>query len=255
MMVYVINHPRVLALLCLLTMWIMSLLGVWIRAHLRIPNDTDKDNLTLVVSATLTLLGLIIGFTFSMAATRYDQRRLYEEGEANAIGTEYVRADLLPASAASNVKLSLREYLKWRIEFYRSDYGIKLATIDQKTAFLQAQLWAGILPQAAASPNPVTALVVSGMNDVLNSQGYTQASWWNRLPTSAWGLMIVIAVFANLLVGYSINRSRMGNLLLLVVPLIVSISFFLISDIDSPRGGVIRVPPVDLISLSQSLPS
>lgn len=255
MMVYMINHPRVLALLCLVVMWAVSLLGVWIRLRLRMPIGSDKDDLALVVSATLTLLGLIIGFTFSMAATRYDQRRLYEEGEANAIGTEYFRADLLPPGDAANVKQALREYLNWRIQFYHSDYGIKLHTIDQRTAALQAQLWASIRPQAAASPNPVTALVVSGMNDVLNSQGYAQFSWWNRIPTSAWGLMIAIAVFANLLVGYATRRPRLGNPLLLVLPVIVAISFFLISDIDSPRGGIIRVHPVDLISLSESLPS
>ena len=252
-MTYMINHPRVLALLCLVAMWLMAVIGVWVRKRLRIPNEADKDNLTLVVSATLTLLGLIIGFTFSMAATRYDQRRLYEEAEANAIGTEYVRADLLPATQADSVKQSLRRYLKKRIDFYHADYGAELTSINQETITLQNQLWQGIKPQASANPNPVTALVVSGMNDVLNSQGYTQFSWWNRIPASAWGLMIVIAAFANLLVGYSTQRSRAGNLLLLVLPLIVSISFFLVSDIDSPRGGLIRVPPLDLISLSQSL--
>ncbi len=253
-MVYMINHPRVLALLCLSVMWLMARLGLWVRGRLHPANDLDKDNLTLVVSATLTLLGLIIGFTFSMASTRYDQRRLYEEAEANAIGTEYLRVDLLPAADAAAAKHLLHAYLDRRIAFYDSGYGAELSTINQQTAALQNQLWQSIQAQAAARPNPVTALVVSGMNDVLNSQGYTQFAWWNRIPNSAWGLMIVIAAFANLLVGYGTRRSPAGSLLLLVVPLIVSISFFLISDIDSPRGGFIRVPPLDLISLSQSLP-
>ena len=253
-MTYMLNHPRILALLCLIGMWLMAALGVWIRARLSIAHHTEKDNLTLVVSATLTLLGLIIGFTFSMAATRYDQRRLYEEGEANAIGTEYLRADLLPASEAASVKLNLRTYLNRRIAFYSASYGDELTQVNRDTALLQAELWQGIKPRAAASPNPVTALVVSGMNDVLNSQGYTQFAWWNRIPTTAWGLLVLIAAFANLLIGLSTNPSRTGNLLLLVLPLIVSISFFLISDIDSPRGGLIRVPPTDLISLAQSLP-
>ena len=254
MMIYLINHPRVLALVCLPVMWLVALLGVWIRRRLNIAESTEKNNLGLVVSATLTLLGLIIGFTFSMAANRYDQRRLYEEEEANAIGTEYLRADLIPSpEASSQVKELLLTYLSWRIQFYGSDYGEKLSTVDEKTAELQAKLWASVLPQAASNPTPITALVVSGMNDVLNSQGYSQFSWWNRIPTSAWGLMIAISLFANLLVGYATQRSRSGNLLLLVLPIIVSVSFFLISDIDSPRGGIIRVRPVDLISLSQSL--
>jgi hypothetical protein len=97
------------------------------------------------------------------------------------------------------------------------------------------------------------ALVVSGMNDVLNSQGYTQAAWWNRIPIAAWGLMLLIAVCSNLLVGYGARNSRMERFLLLVLPLVVSISFFLIADIDSPRGGVIRTNPQNLLSLSESL--
>jgi hypothetical protein len=252
-MTYMINHPRLLTFACLLVMWFMSLLGTWIRLRLRTSRDLDETNLGLVVSATLTLLGLIIGFTFSMASGRYDQRRLYEEGEANAIGTEYVRADLLPAAERAPAKALLREYLKARIAFYDSEYGTKLATINAETAALQARLWRSVQAQAEASPTPVTALVISGMNDVLNSQGYAQASWWNRIPLSAWSLMIAIALFANLLVGYATKPSKSGNLLLLVLPLIVSVSFFLISDLDSPRGGFIKVPPVDLTSLSRSI--
>jgi hypothetical protein len=252
-MTYMINHPRVLSIVCPIVMWLMALLGVWLRVCLRVPEEEDRGNLGMVVSATLTLLGLIIGFTFSMAAGRYDQRKLFEESEANAIGTEYVRADLLPHADAAVIKQELSNYLDVRINFYRSDYGLKLTAADQQTAALQTQLWTSIKPLAAEQPTPIMALVVSGMNDVLNSQGYTQFAWWNRIPTSAWGLMIVIAVFANLLIGYATKRSRSGNLLLLVLPLIISVSFFLVSDIDSPRGGIIRVEPVDLISLSHSL--
>ena len=252
-MTYMINHPRILAVACLLAMWLMSLAGVWIRVRLRISEESDKANLGLVVSATLTLLGLIIGFTFSMASVRYDQRRLFEENEANAIGTEYVRADLLPAAEAARVKPLLKQYLDARIDFYQADYGSDVARANQAAATFQSQLWKSILPAAAQSPTPVMALVVSGMNDVLNTQGYSQFSWWNRIPISAWGLMIVIAILSNLLVGYATRRSRSGNLLLLVLPVIVSVSFFLISDLDSPRGGVIKVPPVDLTSLAKSL--
>ncbi len=253
MLKYMINHPRILVIVCLALMWFMARLGLWIRRSLRVPPQEDKDNLTVVLSATLTLLGLIIGFTFSMAATRYDQRRLFEEEEANAIGTEYLRADLLPGPAAVSVKAKLLEYLDLRVAFYQTDYGQILQGVDNKTAALQSQLWTLMPPQAAAQPTPLTALVVSGMNDVLNRQGYTQYAWWNRIPTSAWGLMITIALFANLLMGYATKPSRSGNLLLLVLPLLISVSFFLVSDIDSPRGGIIRVVPVDLISLSRQL--
>ena len=250
---YMINHPRILCLVCVFAMWGMARLGAWLRKRFHVADDEGAGNLTLVIPATLTLLGLIIGFTFSMATTRYDQRKLYEEGEANAIGTEWVRADLLPPAETAGVQQLLLRYLDHRIAFYRTDYGSRLTAVDGETVQLQGLLWKAMQPQAAAAPTPVTALVVSGMNDVLNSQGYTQFSWWNRIPPTAWGLMIVIALFANCLVGYATKRSRDGNLLLFVLPLIVSVSLFLIGDLDSPRGGVIRVKPVDLLALSQQL--
>jgi hypothetical protein len=97
------------------------------------------------------------------------------------------------------------------------------------------------------------ALVVSGMNDVLNSQGYTQAAWWNRIPVSAWGMLVLTAVWCNLSVGYGARGTAKTNKLLIVLPVIVSISFLLIADIDSPRGGLIHVAPQNLASLYQSL--
>jgi len=99
----------------------------------------------------------------------------------------------------------------------------------------------------------VIALAVAGMNDVLNSQGYTQAAWWNRIPRAAWWLMGAIAVCCNVLVGYGARNAKTEGRLLLVVPLVVAISFMLIADIDSPRGGVIRVSPQNLLSLAASL--
>ena len=165
-----------------------------------------------MVSATLTLLGLLIGFTFSMATARYDQRRLYEESEANAIGTEYVRADLMPADQGAQVQGLLRRYLHTRIDFYQSDYGSRLDRVNDESVALQGQMWAAIRPLAQQQPTPVTALVVSGMNDVLNSSGYTQFSYWNRIPVAAWTLMVVVALISNALVGYATNpRDAIGQ--------------------------------------------
>jgi hypothetical protein len=89
------------------------------------------------------------------------------------------------------------------------------------------------------------------MNDVLNSQGYTQAAWLNRIPPAAWILVATIAICCNLLIGYGAHRT--STILFMILPLAVSVSFFLIADIDSPRRGVIRVQPQNLIRLSQTL--
>jgi hypothetical protein len=208
-----------------------------------------RDDFQLIRNASLTLLALIIGFSFSMAVSRYDQRKNYEEAEANAIGTEYVRADLLPTADAMSVRELLRRYKDQRILFYSANDERLLKQIDADTGKLQAELWSAVLRAANTQPTPVVALAVSGMNDVLNSQGYTQAAWWNRIPVAAWGLMGLMAICCNLLVGY--GERHKSVLVLLILPVIVSISFLLIADHDSPRGGIIRVLPQNLDPLSQ----
>ena len=95
-------------------------IGVWLSRGQRTVQAAVHEDFGVVQAATLTLLGLIVGFTFSMALTRYDQRKNYEEAEANAIGTEYLRAGLLPAAEARKVRALLRNYLDQRIVFYET---------------------------------------------------------------------------------------------------------------------------------------
>ncbi|HVP55976.1 MAG TPA: hypothetical protein VMU45_13370 [Candidatus Eisenbacteria bacterium] len=248
-----LNYPVVFSVLSLIVLWLAAQAGAALRRR-RPLHDVERDDFGLVETATLTLLGLIIGFSFSMATTRYDLRKNYEEAEANAIGTEFVRAGLLPAGDAAVIRSQLRQYTELRIAFYRTRRSGELQQIDNDTAKLQAQMWAAVEAPALAQPTPVAALAVSGMNDVLNSQGYTQAAWWNRIPRSAWGLMISIAVASSFMVGYGARVAKVRSGLLFVVPLVVSIAFLLISDIDSPRHGLIHVVPQNLVSLLQSLP-
>jgi hypothetical protein len=214
--------------------------------------DAHED-FNLVLAATLTLLGLIIGFSFSMAINRYEQRKNYEESEANAIGTEYLRADFLPAADAEKVRALLRSYLDQRVLFYSTRDSRQLRQIDACTAQLQNELWAAVRRPAAAQQTAIAALAASGMNDVLNAQGYTQAAWRNQIPIAAWTLMAVIAVFCNFLIGYGMRGLRAESRLFLIMPFVVSLSFFLIADIDSPRGGAIRLRPANLMSLVEPM--
>jgi hypothetical protein len=248
-----VNFPHLVLALSLLVLWLSEWAGTALRLKRRNVEDDQPNDFDLITAATLTLLGLIIGFSFSMAISRYDQRKQYEAEEANAIGTEYVRADLLPAADAANIHALLRKYLDQRVLFYLETEQAELLRTQAVTAQLQTDLWLAVRAPAMAQPTAIISLVVSGMNDVLNSQGYTQAAWWNRIPSSAWNLMVTIAVCSCLLIGYRMRRASMKPVLFLVIPFVVSISFYLISDIDSPRGGIIRVHPQNLESLSQSL--
>jgi len=244
------DSPFVVFAIVLIAQMIAAYFGDFLRKRAHSFKQGERHDFNTVQAATLTLLALIIGFTFSMAVSRYDQRKALEEAEANAIGTEYLRADLLTADGGVHVRDVLRKYLDLRIAFYEQR-NAHVSGEDQ-TALVQKQLW--ILVAAAASqptPTPTTALAVSGMNDVLNSQGYAQAAWWNRIPIGAWAMMTVMAIFCNLLVGYS--ERRKGELFLFVFPVVVSVSFFLIADLDSPRGGVIHVHPHNLLATAEAI--
>jgi hypothetical protein len=247
------KSPFLVFVLSFFVMWLSAQIGAAIRRRQPILDEDVRQDFDVIVAATLTLLGLIIGFSFSMAVSRYDQRKIYEEGEANAIGTEYLRADVLPAADAARVRALLRDYLDQRVLFYETQDERALRQINVYTAQLLTELWSAAQAPAAAQPTPVLALTLSGMNEVLNSQGYTQAAWWNRIPIGAWGLMAAIAICSNLLVGYGRRRAEAGVIQFLVLPLVLSIAFVFIADIDNPRRGVIRVYPQNLISLAQSL--
>jgi hypothetical protein len=244
------DTPFLVLAVAVLAQWLAVYAGHVIRRTIRPLAEHERGDFGVILSAALTLLGLIIGFSFAMAVSRYDQRKTYEEAEANAIGTEYVRADLLPAEHAAKVRDLLRKYLEQRVAFYLAADDAQLRRVNADTDKLQGELWSTVVRAVSPQQTPIEAIVVSGMNDVLNSQGYTQAAWWNRIPVAAWGLMGLVAISCSLLFGFG---ERRGGALALVLPVIVSISFLLIADIDTPRAGVIRVLPQNLLALSETM--
>ena len=246
-----LDYPYLIFLISVVVLWFATWLG-WRFGQSRRERLAElRSDFNLVLGAALTLLGLVIGFSFSMAAGRYEMRKNYEEAEANAIGTEYVRADLLPKEDAVRVRGLLRQYADLRIAFYVTRDREKLRQVNADTARVQNELWAAVKQPAMAQPTAVTALAVAGMNDVLNSQGYTQDAWWDRIPVAAWFLMFGISLFCNALVGF--GAPRVDSKLFMVLPLVVAISFAFIADIDSPRGGFIHIRPQNLESARAGL--
>jgi len=247
------DRPVVVLVLTFLFMWAFARTGAWLATRRLVDLELEgRSGFGAVMTATLTLLALIIGFTFSMALTRYDERKTLEEAEANAIGTELARADLLPAAEAAKVRRLLRDYLDERIARYVHRAERPAAQPDARMVALQNELWAAIVPPSQAQRDPVSALVLAGMNDVLNSQSYTQAAWLNRIPLAAWTLLAALALFSNMLVGFEVQRASGGRVVPFVLPITVSIACCLIADLESP-GGLITVRPQNLQILAQSL--
>ncbi len=171
-----VGFPFVVMAIAFLLQVIAAYAGDTLRRRTQRPKEDTNKDYAKILPAAFTLLALIVGFAFSMAVARYDQRKNYEEEEANAIGTEYARADILPSTQAAHIRSLLTKYTSLRIEFYKLR---DLSQLDQNvgsTSDLQAALWASVVGPATVQPTPPTALVISGMNDVLNTQGYTLES-------------------------------------------------------------------------------
>lgn len=249
-MSYLVDHPLALLVAALVALCAAAYLGDLLRRKVRPLAQKERADLDIALTATLSLLALLLGFSFSMAVSRYDQRKNYEAAESTAIAAEYRHTDLLAEPARSQVRELLPRYVDQRIQYYRADAS-QTAALNTDSVALQAQMWSAAARAGTAQPNPVIALALSGMDQVFVARGTTQAAWANRIPTAAWVLLGSTALLVNLLLGY---RERRTDLLVLaVLPVAVSIAMFLIADIDSPRTGLIRVLPANLELLAKDL--
>ncbi len=248
-MSYFVDRPWPVLVVFIITLWLSAWTGA--RALRSRPAEAGASvYYDIILGATLTLLSLIIGFTFSMAISHFDQRKSYESAEANAIRTAYLRADMLAPADASNIRLLLGKYLEQRILFYQAADEAELPPIDARTAQLQADLWSSVRAAGISIP-----LLVTAVNDVFNARSSADASWANRISLEAWTLMAAIAVCANVLVGYGARSFSAKTIPILILPpvFLISISLYLIDDIDSPRSGLIAVGPENLRVLADSL--
>jgi hypothetical protein len=235
-----------------LTLLIVSArVGVAASTHGHKLTSADRAEFDLVRNAMFTLLGLMVGFAISMAVSRYDLRKSYEEAEANAIGTEYLRLDLMPPATTTAARALLRTYVDERIAFYRDRDPNREEKTDAATMETMNALWAAIAPEARTRQTPTDALVASGMNDILNSQGYTFSAWRNRLPVEVWMLLLLIAAGCNFLIGF--GAERLSPVTHAILPVTAALAFLLIADVEGPRNGFVQVEPVNLDDIATAM--
>jgi hypothetical protein len=249
-----LDHPIALFVVSCVFFWGATRLGAALQVKRGPLDASGRGDFDIVLGATLTLLSLLVGFTFSMASSRYDQRKNFEEDEANAIGTAYARADLLASADAIKVHQLLRDYNALRIRFYTTSDTAQVRALNVATLRTQSQMWEAVSAAARASPTPVLALsAATSMNDAINSQGFAQAAAWNRIPMGAWVLLYALGAVATAMIGYRFRLGARHYMLMLILPGIMSTALFLIADIDCSTHGVIRIMPENLLALAPTL--
>lgn len=196
------------------------------------------------------LLGLLLAFSFSGAASRFEHRRELITQEANTIGTAYLRLDLLPAARQAPLRAAMRDYVQARLDTYRARVGTAAAAY-MRSIDLQQQIWTQATTAAQETGNTATlSLVGSALNAMFDITTTRLAATRNHPPAVIDVMLFVLALMSALLAGYGMAGSaRLPWLQVLVFALALSVTVFVIRDLEYPRLGFIRVDAADRLLL------
>ena len=206
-------------------------------------------------AAVLTLLGLLVGFTFAMAVSRHDTRRELVVQEANSILTTARRAQLLPEPQANNVGWLLREYVALRIEAHReTQFSQRFAALRKSSVDMHERLWNEAVAAAAKQPSPITASFIASLNETVDLEATRIAAKRNHVPGAVWLLLLCVAACGLWLSGWEAGITRGHPVLArFLFPLLIAIVLALITDVDTPRGGLIMLDDRRLLEVKDTL--
>jgi hypothetical protein len=200
-----------------------------------------------VDGAVYGLLGLLVAFTFSGAASRFEERRKLIGEEANAVGTAYLRLDLLPAEAQGPLKEKFRQYLDSRLASYRHlpDVVAARAELDRSIA-LQGEIWRDAVAALQLPGAPAPVAVLPPINDMIDITTTRLVRMQTHPPPIIFVLLGAITLVAGLLAGHGMSGGKGRNLLhMLVYATVMAGAVYVIMDLEYPRGGLIRIDAAD----------
>ncbi|HEV8452122.1 MAG TPA: hypothetical protein VGQ45_11870 [Gaiellales bacterium] len=217
-----------------------------------------REPFAVLQGALLGIVGLILAFGLSLAVGRYQDRRAAVVNEANAIGTTYLRAQMLAEPVRGRSLALLVQYTDQSIQLSSAVPGsAKAKTIIATQNMLQRRLWALAGQAVAASPvDTAPRLYVETLNEMIDSQGVRVAGLNNRVPTEVWLLEILGAATAVAMLAFYLSVLGRGLLTVMIAAGLVTMLLFVSFDLDRPTRGRITVPNTPLVSLraSMSLP-
>jgi hypothetical protein len=202
-----------------------------------------------VETVAFGLLGLLLAFTFSGAATRLDARRAQIVEEANDIGTAWLRLDLLPPAAQPKLRDAFRRYVDSRLETYRaiadSDFAAARATYDRSAA-LQNEIWADAVSACREAPSQASIVLLPALNTMIDITTTRMAATDMHPPKIIYVVLGVISLVCSLLIGYQMGASAARSWLhVLGFAAILAFTLYVILDFEYPRLGLIRIDDFD----------
>lgn len=207
-----------------------------------------------VVGATLGLVAFMLAFTFNLAANRFDVRKQLLLEEVNAIGTAYLRAELLPKPFGADVRRLLREYVDLRVRGVQDPRTLEEVIV--KSEAIQEKLWLNVVNMSTAQPvTPVQNLFIRSLNEVIDLQTKrVTVGLRYRIPGTIWTGLYLISALAMVAVGYQSGPvKRRQYPVNIVLALAFASVILLIADLDRESEGTILVSQQPILSLQQRL--
>jgi hypothetical protein len=219
-------------------------------------NDGQKSQLGAVQGSLLGLLALLLGFTFSLALQRFDDRSKAVVDEANAIGTALLRSQLIDASVRDDALNSLRAYLDVRVRTasVSLDHHDERESLLAQSEIIQAQLWEQVERAVELDGRAITSgYYLQSLNEMFDSYGRRDAALDRHVPEAVLFLLFLTFVMVSTIVGITSGASggRPPASMLIMVTLIVLLVFIII-DLDRPRRGIIEVDQRSLTGLQET---
>ncbi|MGA8731809.1 MAG: hypothetical protein WB608_23840 [Terracidiphilus sp.] len=239
---YFFDNSWLLFLTICVGLFISALLGYRLALSTRINEDSHHhEHITALREGLFVLLALLLGFTLAMVLPRYDQRRQLVIDEANAIEKTMMRAELLPEPQRGKTVDLLREYAIVRRDFARQSLQDRpsLNRETESTKALQRQLWQEMLSVPQQNQTVVFVKYLEALNDMIDVAEERLAVFQNRVPTTVWVIIFLIAVFQCTVAGLSLKRRFWFALVM--TPLVVAAVIALVAELDSPHNGLITV--------------
>jgi hypothetical protein len=220
---------------------------------------TSSNNVGAVETVIFSLLGLLIAFTFTGAETRFEARRQLITVEANAIGTAYLRIDLLPKEVQPQMREFFKKYTQIRANIYQHlDDPTATKSMADTSALLQKQIWSLATSncQKTGMPTYCAMLVLPALNDMIDITTTRLVALSNHPPTIIYILLLSLSLLSAVLIGYDLPFGNQRNLLyMLSYAIIISLALYLIIDLEMPRFGFIQITAADkvLMDLKNSM--
>jgi hypothetical protein len=213
-------------------------------------DETERERVGLVTveTAIYALLGLMVAFTFSGAASRFDARRTQTVQEANAIGTAYLRLDLLPAAAQPALREKFRRYAEARMAVYQALPDVEASNVHgARAAALQSEIWTGSVAALWNAQPQASLLLLPALNDMIDITTVRAVALKTHTPPVILGTLALLTLLCSLLVGYGLSGAKPFSTVLHMIgfAFVMTVTIYVILDLDNPRAGMIRLDYAD----------